>query len=125
MAVAVAAAIGGLVFVATAPQSTDIPKLPAAVEAVSPQGGDLDLRQATIAADLAPGLTGYLLFDGVEIPDDDLQHVDALNQVILKPGIDSDYKQLAPGSHCATVVYRRFGDPREVSDSYRWCFTLH
>jgi len=125
MAVAVAAAIGGLVYVATAPQSTDIAKLPSAVEAVSPQGGDLDLRQATIAADLAPGLTGYLLFDGVEIPDDDLQHVDALNQVILKPGVDSDYRQLSPGSHCATVVYRKFGEPLEASDSYRWCFTLH
>ncbi len=125
MAVALAAAIGGLVYVATAPRSTNTPTLPSAVEAVSPQGGDLDLRQVTIAADLAPGLTGYLLFDGAEIPDDDLQHVDALNQVILKPKPESDYRQLSPGTHCATVVYRRFGDPLDTSDSYRWCFTLH
>lgn len=125
MAAAVAAAIGGLVYVATAPRTSDVTKLPPAVEGVSPQSGDLDLRQATIAADLAPGLTGYLLFDGVEIPEDDLQHVDALNQVILKPGVDSDYRQLSPGRHCVTVVYRKFGEPREASDSYRWCFTLH
>jgi hypothetical protein len=111
--------------VATADQSTDVPSLPAAVEGVSPQGGDLDLRQATIAADLAPGYTGYLMFDGVEIPGDDLQHVDALNQVILKPTSVSDYRQLPPGSHCATVVYRKIADPPDVSDSYRWCFSLH
>jgi len=125
VAVAVAAAVGGLVWVATADRATDIPALPSAIEAVSPQGGDLDLRQATIAADLGPGYTGYLLFDGAEVPDDDLQHVDALNQVILKPKPESDYLQLAPGNHCATVVYRKFGEPLDASESYRWCFILH
>ncbi len=125
MSVLVAAAIGGLWWVATAPQDSDGPALPAAVEAVSPQGGGLDLRQATIAADLAPGYTGYLMLDGVEVPDDDLQRVDALNSVTLRPTIDSDYLELAPGQHCASVVYRRIGDPLETSESFRWCFKLH
>jgi hypothetical protein len=125
MSVLVAAAVGGLVYVATAPSGTRIPARPAAVEGVSPQGGDLDLRQATIAADLAPGYTGYLLLDGVEIPDDDLQHVDALNTVTLRPGPDSDYRTLSPGNHCATVVYRRFGEQRAASSEFRWCFNLH
>ncbi len=125
LSLAVIGAVGGLVYVANAPRATDIPTLPSAVEAVSPQGGDLDLRQAGIAADLGPGYTGYLLFDGTEIPDDDLQHVDALNQVILKPKPESDYRQLSPGTHCVTVVYRKFVDPADATDSYRWCFTLH
>lgn len=125
MSVLVAVAVGGLVFVGTAPTRDRGPAKPAAVEAVFPQGGDLDLRQTTIAADLAPGYTGYLMLDGVEIPDDDLQHVDALNTVSLKPGPTSDYRTLAPGDHCATVVYRRFGEPRDASESFRWCFKLH
>ncbi|MGI9022639.1 MAG: hypothetical protein ACR2HV_05310 [Acidimicrobiales bacterium] len=125
MSLLVFAALGGLVWVATAPQSSDNPTLPAAVELVSPQGGDLDLRQATIAADLAPGYTGYLLFDGVEVPDDDLQRVDALNTVTLRPTVDSDYLELTPGPHCATVVYRKIGEPMETSNNFRWCFELH
>ncbi len=121
----VAVAIGALWYVATEPSSDEGPPLPEAVEAVSPERGDLDLRQATIVADLAPGYTGYLLVDGVEVPRDDLQIVDALNQVILRPTEDSDYRVLAPGRHCATVVYRRIGEPEDRSSSYRWCFSLH
>jgi hypothetical protein len=121
----VAAAVGGLVFVATSPTGDSGPAKPDAVEAVSPQGGDLDLRQATIAADLAPGYTGYLLVDGVEVAEDDLQHVDALNQVILRPTEDSDLRELSPGPHCVTVVYRHIGEPRDQSSSFRWCFSLH
>ncbi|MFN2606889.1 MAG: hypothetical protein ABR511_03180 [Acidimicrobiales bacterium] len=125
MSLLAAAALGGLVYVAVAPTGTRGPALPSAVESVSPQGGDLDLRQVTIAADLAPGYTGYLLFDGNEIPEDDLQHVDALNSVTLRPGPDSDYRTLSPGPHCATVVYRHFDEPRDASNEFRWCFTLH
>ena len=125
MTLIAAAAVGGLVFAFSAPTRRTGPVRPAAVEAVSPEGGDLDLRQVTLAADLAPGYTGYLELDGVEIPEDDLQHIDALNQVILRPGPDSDYKELRPGPHCATVVYRTFGEPRDQSKSFRWCFRLH
>lgn len=126
MTLIAAAAVGGLVFVAaesdTGPPN---PVRPAEVEYVTPEGGNLDLRQVTIAADLAPGYTGYLELDGVEVPEDDLQRVAALNQIILKPGPDSDYAELRPGSHCATVVYRRIAQPDERARSYRWCFILH
>lgn len=125
MSLVVFAAVGGLVYVGSSSSPTQQSDKPEAVEAVAPQGGDLDLRQATIAADLAPGYTGYLLLDGNEIPDDDLQHVDALNTVTLRPLPGSDYATLSPGTHCATVVYRHFGEPRDASNSYRWCFKLH
>ena len=121
----VAAAVAGLVYVFTSPTGSEEPAKPSAVESVTPRGGDLDLRQVTIAADLAPGYTGYLMMDGVEVPEDDLQHVDALNQVILRPSEGSQYRELRPGRHCAAVVYRLIGEPREQSSSYRWCFSLH
>jgi hypothetical protein len=125
LSVIVAVAVAGLVYVATEPSGDDEPPLPSAVEAVSPEAGAQNLRQTTIAADLAPGYTGYLLMDGVEVPRDDLQVVDALNQVILRPTEDSDYRVLRPGPHCATVVYRKIGDRLDESSSYRWCFSVH
>jgi hypothetical protein len=124
MTLITALAIGGLVFVFSG-HTARAPARPPAIESVSPQGGDLDLRQVTISADLAAGYTGTLLLDGVEIPEDDLQHVDPLNQVILKPTPDSDFRELQPGHHCATVVYWPIGQRRDDSQSYRWCFDLH
>ncbi len=119
-------ALGAFVFVfATGKGAKSNPSQPAAVEGVSPEGGDLDLRQATIMADLAPGYTGYLEIDGIEVPDDDLQRVPALNTITLKPTVDSAYQQLEPGRHCAAVVYRQTGTPIENSSTYHWCFSLH
>ena len=125
MTVIAAVAVGGLVFAFSADTQRPGPLRPAEVEAVTPEGGDLDLRQVTIAADLAAGYSGYLELDGVEVPDDDLQRVEALNQVILRPQPESEYRELSPGPHCATVVYRKTGQPRDQSRSYRWCFSLH
>jgi hypothetical protein len=119
------AAIGGIVYSFSGESQQPESALPAAVESVSPAGGDLDLRQITISADLAAGYTGYLTLDGVEIPEDDLQRVDALNSVTLRPQPESDYRQLEPGSHCAGVVYWRIGRPRDEGSTYRWCFRLH
>ncbi len=119
------AAVGGLVYSFSGPTQDSGPDRPAAVEAVSPEGGNLDLRQVTISADLAAGYTGYLTIDGVEVPEDDLQRVDALNSVTLRPQPGSDYEELQPGSHCAGVVYWRIGRPRDESNTYRWCFRLH
>ncbi len=119
-----AIAIGGIVYTFSGPDP-EVPGRPAAVEAVSPQGGNLDLRQVTIFADLAPGYTGYLTMDGFEIARDDLQYVDALNSITLRPQPDSDWRQLQPGSHCAAVVYWPLGQTRDSGSTYTWCFSLH
>ena len=125
MTLILAVAVGGFVFVFSAPKQDLLPDRPPAVEAVYPEGGNLDLRQVTIVADLAPGYTGYLLIDGVEVPRDDVQFVDALNTLTLRPQAGSDYASLSPGPHCVTAVYHRIGEPESESDNYRWCFRLH
>ncbi len=125
MGILAAVAVGGIVFAFSAPTHKDESAKPAAVESVSPAGGDLDLRQITLSADLAPGYTGYLTLDGAEIPADDVQFVDALNQLTLKPQPDSDYRELQPGPHCAGVVYWPFGQTRQAGATYTWCFRLH
>jgi hypothetical protein len=121
-------AIGGIVFAFSAPtRQPETANRPSAIEGVTPAGGNLDLRQVTISADLAPGLTGYLTLDGVEIPADDLVFVPALNSITLVPQPDSDYRQLAPGRRCAGVVYWPIGQSRTspAVNSYTWCFRLH
>ena len=124
MTLILAVAIAGFLFVFTAPKQR-VPGRPAAIEAVYPEGGNLDLRQVAIYADLVPGYTGYLLLDGKEVPRDDLQIVDALSTVTLRPQPGSDYSQLAPGPHRATIVYHRMGEPESASESYTWSFSLH
>jgi hypothetical protein len=120
-----AVAVGGIVFAFSGPTQDDGPGKPPAIEAVFPPAGNLELRQTTIYADLAPGYTGYLAIDGVEVPEDDIQFVLALNTVTLRPQPGSDFERLAEGSHCATVFYRQIGQPRSNSSAYRWCFRLH
>jgi hypothetical protein len=125
MSLIAAVAVAGFVFAFSAPKQEAAGPLPAAVEAIYPASGELDLRQITISADLAPGYTGYLLIDGVEVPRDDLQIVPALNSVTLAAQPGSDYEALQPGTHCATVVYQRIVAPEVTTGQYRWCFTLH
>lgn len=125
MTLIAAAAVGGLVFAFSAPKQEAIPNQPPAIESVFPLSGNLELRQVAIVADLAPGYTGYLAVDGKEVPEDQTQFVDALNTITLRPTPGSDFAEFTPGPHCATVYYRKIGDPREDSESYRWCFSLH
>ena len=125
MTLIAAAAVGGLVFAFSGPTQEKGTAPPPAIESVFPLSGNLELRQVSIVADLAPGYTGYLAIDGNEVPEDDIQIVAALNRVSLKPGPGSDFATLEPGSHCATIFYRQIGQPRANSATYRWCFRLH
>ena len=125
MTLIAAVAAGGIVFAFSGPSGTDADNLPPGLESVFPLSGNLELRQVQIVADLESGYTGYLAIDGNEVPEDDIQFVDALNTVTLRPGPGSDFATLEPGSHCATVFYRQIGQPRTNSTSYRWCFRLH
>ena len=125
MTMIAAVAVGGFVFVFTGPTQTDVPDLPAAIESVSPTGGDLDLRQVTISADLAPGYTGILELDGVELPLDQQVEVPALNSITFRPQPGGDFGQIRPGPHCATIRYHRIGEPASSAARHQWCFRLH
>ena len=125
MTLIAAIAVGGFVFAFSGPTQDKGGDTPPAVESVFPVSGNLELRQVSIYADLAPGYTGYLAIDGNEVPEDDIQFVPALNTVTLKPQPGSDFETFEPGPHCATVFYRQIGQPRSNSSAYRWCFRLH
>lgn len=115
-------AIGGFVWVFTGPTDTGQGELPAAVESVFPSGGNLELRQTTIIADLASGYLGYLMLDGIELPPDQVRLVEGLNRLEFtpEPGGDIDLR----GRHCAAVVYWTVTQTRDDGRAYRWCFNL-
>jgi hypothetical protein len=108
------------------PEDNAVSITKSAVEQVEPASGDLDLRQARIGADLDTGYTGVLLLDGVEIPEDQLERIDPLNQVFYTPGPEKETGALRPGRHQATVVFWPIGKTREQgTDSYTWFFNVH
>jgi hypothetical protein len=108
------------------PEENQVPITQSAVERVEPAGGELDLRQGRIGADLAVGYTGVLILDGVEIPEDQLERIDALNQVFYTPGPGKETGALEPGLHRAAVEFWRIGANREDGTRvYEWQFNVH
>lgn len=95
------------------------------VEGVYPPSGALDVRQVRIGIDLAPGYTGVLQVDGVEIPEDQLDRVDPLNQIFYTPGVGKETGRLSPGRHCATALFWRVTETRASARSTEWCFGVH
>jgi len=98
---------------------------PPAVDAVAPLPGELIRPQDTIIADLRADLTGVLVLDGQEVPEDQLDRVTTLGQVSFRPGPDKDLDEFAPGPHTAVVRYWEQGKPRPAHPaSYSWSFRV-
>jgi hypothetical protein len=97
--------------------------LPSAVDSVTPAPGELVRLQDTIGADLRDDLTGVLVLDGAEIPEDQLERVIPLAQVSFRPGPDQDLASFEAGEHTLVVLYWPQGKPRPARpSSYSWSF---
>ncbi len=92
------------------------------VDQLVPARGDEVLRQARLGIDLAPGWTGVLVINGVEIPEDQLIRSDPLNQVFYQPGEDQEVEQLDAGQNCVTAVVWQLSQSREQARDITWCF---
>ena len=106
MAGLVVLGLGGFVFAFTlggddgTPTATD-----AAIENRIPAPDSQVLSQSTVEVDLAPGWTGVLQVNGVEIPADQLNCVDDCDRPLCTPG--------APAAPAASVPgCRPAGDPQ-------------
>jgi hypothetical protein len=95
--------------------------LPQGIEALFPGQGEI--LQDEVTVDLENDLTGVLMFDGAEIPEDQLTRVEDLGQVSFRPGPGKDIVKFAPGTHEAIVLYWENGKDRpDEPDAYRWTF---
>jgi len=122
----VLAALAGLWVSFAQTRTQEGPKyVDAAIEAVYPGPGDLDLRQTRVGIDLQVGYTAVLFVDGREIPEDQLERVVPLGQVFYTPGPGKETGALAPGRHCGTALLWRDVQTRETGRKYSWCFNVH
>jgi hypothetical protein len=96
---------------------------PNAIDSVFPRPGELARPQDTVTADLRSDLTGVLVIDRAEVPEDQLDRVPELGQVSFRPGSGKDLEQFAPGPHSVTVLYWPQGKPRPAHPgAYSWSF---
>lgn len=91
----------------------------------SPGEGETALRQSRIYAELKPGYVGVLVVDGIEIPEDQLEHLEGSNFVGYTPGEGTETGELKPGPRCATVVFWEPAAGRGTADTFRWCWQVH
>ena len=84
----VGGALGAIVYAGTlGTGSEEIRRTDEAVERLVPEDGSpVAVRQAEVGVDLAPGWTGVLKINGIEIPEDQLRRVEAQNEVYFQPG---------------------------------------
>jgi hypothetical protein len=100
------------------------PALPVAIESISPERGDLTTLIATINVDLRNDLTGVLVVDGIEIPEDQLDRVVALGEISFRPGPDKEFSKLRTGTNQVVVKYwsRKLTKRPANPASYGWSF---
>jgi hypothetical protein len=79
--------------------------LPRDIQSISPERGELTSLVDTITVDLADTMTGVLVVDGHEIPEDQLERVVGLQQVSFRPGPGKDISRFRPGDNTVVVKY--------------------
>ncbi|MGE0796054.1 MAG: hypothetical protein AB7H43_12720 [Acidimicrobiia bacterium] len=103
----------------------DPSRLDAAIEVLDPPAGSPGVpRQQPIIVDLAPGWTGVLLLNGLEIPEDELVRRPELNQFSYQPGEGKIIEQLPPGRVVASAVIWQVFESRETGRPFTWTFRV-
>ena len=98
---------------------------PTGIETVSPRPGELLRPQDTVGADLRNDLTGVLVIDGAEVPEDQTRRVENLGELEFRTGDSTFIDEFQPGLHTATVLFWKLGEKRPRSPaSYSWTFRV-
>lgn len=120
-------------------------RLPDEVQEVTPAPDAVQtLSQSSVIVDLVDGYTGVLVLDGVEL---ETVNLDEVGSIEVEPGKQVDLppvtvyepgnatltftptegavvEEFSSGIHRAEVVYWRFDQGRQRSDSFRWTFNV-
>ena len=92
------------------------------VEQLIPNNGDKILQQDQVGIRLADGYTGSLVVNGLPVPDDQVDKVQALNEVLFQPGDGKVVQDWPAGQNCVVASYWKYETPADVS-SHTWCFS--
>lgn len=113
----------GVVLLANSDTSTTERSLPSSIETVTPEPGTVVQLQAPVSVDLVDGLTGVLVINGTEIPEDQLERGVALGIVTFRPGDAQDFNRWDAGDVAVRVLYWPATEDRpESPGSYSWSF---
>jgi hypothetical protein len=95
---------------------------PSEVENVNPPPNSVTGPIDTVSADLRNDLTGVLIIDRQEVPEDQLTR-DSLAVVSFRPGPGKDLRRFSAGTHQVTVLYWGATKPRPKHPAgYSWSF---
>lgn len=97
--------------------------LPNDIESISPERGAIAGLVDDVTVDLRDNLTGVLVIDGVEIPEDQLNRVEELGIISFRPGPDKELSRFRAGDTTVEVLYwpRTKTRPAEPA-RYGWRF---
>lgn len=115
----------GILLLANADTSeSGLQPLPNDIESIAPERGELTGLVDTITVDLRDDMTGVLVVDGVEIPEDQLERVVGLQQVIFRPGPGKEIPRFRAGDNSVVVKYwrGRLQDRPANPYSFGWTF---
>jgi len=115
----------GILLLANADTSeSSLRPLPNDIESISPERGELTGLVDTITVDLRDDMTGVLVVDGIEIPEDQLERVVGLQQVIFRPGPGKDVPRFRAGDNSVVVKYWRGRLQDRPADPYSFGWTF-
>jgi hypothetical protein len=107
----------------TSPVSSSRGVLPATIESISPQRGELTGLIDDITVDLDDSYTGVLEVDGREIPEDQLDRIEQLGVISFRPGPGKEISRLIAGENTVVVLYWPRTDPRPAKPfRFSWSF---
>ena len=115
----------GVILLATADTSEKgLRPLPNDIESIHPERGELTSLVDTISVDVADGMTGVLVVDGIEIPEDQLDRVVGLQIVSFRPGPGKEIPRFRAGDNTVVVKYwpGRLQDRPANPYSFGWTF---
>jgi len=95
--------------------------LPAEIESIYPEPGDITLSQDEIRVDMAFGVVVTLVVDGVEIPASSLRVTEPVGLYVFEPSVDAPIAEWAQGRHTVELRWRPAGGPG-LEQTYTWSF---
>jgi hypothetical protein len=98
--------------------------LPNEIQSISPERGELTTLVDTITVDLRDDMTGVLVVDGVEIPEDQLERVVGIQEVSFRPGPNKEISKFRAGDNTVEVLYwpGRLQDRPDKPYRFGWTF---
>jgi hypothetical protein len=102
-----------------------LPPLPAAIESINPERGDITGPVDSIEVDLDDNYTGDLAIDGVTIPEDQIERTEQLGTIVFRPGPGKELTRLRTGENTVVVTYwPRIQDRPDDPPRFSWRFRV-